>query len=392
MTSERLKVLVVDDEAVLCTGVRRILEPLKIEVKDAGVEATFEVKTVGNGAECLKALEADRPDVLVLDYKLPDMTGLDILHRATPAQKDILVIMATAYASLETAVRATKLGAYDFLAKPFTPDELRYALRKATTHVVLSRKARVLEAEKRKIRFEFISVLSHELKAPLNAVEGYMEILKERTKGDELFMVERSLTRLSGMKKLIYDLLDMTRIESGHKKRDLKTVDLAEVVKNAMEAVEREAQGRGIVLHLDAGPGTALIADASELEIVANNLVSNAVKYNRDGGRVDIVLKRSGDALTFSVRDTGIGLSPEDAAKLFKEFTRIRNEHTARILGSGLGLSTVRKLARMYGGDATVESRPGEGSTFTVILKDAPAESTAETAARGDAHGASTRH
>ncbi len=102
-----------------------------------------------------------------------------------------------------------------------------------------------------------------------------------------------------------------------------------------------------------------------------NNLVSNAVKYNRDGGRVDVTLRRDDEIVTLTVADTGIGLTDTEAAKLFNEFTRIKNEHTVNILGSGLGLSTVKKLANLYGGDATVASVSGEGSTFTVTLRDA---------------------
>jgi signal transduction histidine kinase len=114
-----------------------------------------------------------------------------------------------------------------------------------------------------------------------------------------------------------------------------------------------------------------MIADPDELEIVLNNLVSNAVKYNRDGGSVTVALAREGDTVRITVADTGIGMTPEESAKLFTEFVRIKNEDTIKILGSGLGLSTVRKLAQMYGGDASVKSERGSGSIFTVILRDA---------------------
>ena len=126
-------------------------------------------------------------------------------------------------------------------------------------------------------------------------------------------------------------------------------------------------------MELDAEEGIELLADAGEAEIVLNNLVSNAVKYNRDGGKVTVAIRRKGDAVRIAVTDTGIGLSPEEAGKLFNEFMRIKNEHTVKILGSGLGLSTVRKIANMYDGEANVKSEPGVGSTFTVTLHDAPA-------------------
>jgi signal transduction histidine kinase len=186
-------------------------------------------------------------------------------------------------------------------------------------------------------------------------------------------MVERSIVRVDGMKKLIGDLLDLTRIESGQRERVIKRLDLAELARASFELFAGDAERRGISMKLDADAGIELLADAGEAEIVINNLVSNAVKYNRDGGKVTVAIMRKGDAVRISVTDTGIGLSPDEAGKLFNEFTRIKNERTVKILGSGLGLSTVRKIANMYDGEATVKSEPGVGSTFTVTLHDAPA-------------------
>jgi signal transduction histidine kinase len=289
----------------------------------------------------------------------------------------VLTIMITAYATFETAVKATKLGAYDFLAKPFTPEELRYALRKATSQLILSKQARKLAEEKREIRFNFISVLAHELKAPLNAVEGYLNILRTTEADQNLQMVERSIARVDGMKKLIMDLLDLTRIESGQRERVVRRLDLRELAKASMELFAVEAERRGISVQLEQGADVELVADPGEVEIVLNNLISNAVKYNRDGGAVGVRLSRRGDAVTIAVTDTGIGLTPEEAGKLFNEFQRIKNDRTVKILGSGLGLSTVRKIANMYDGEAHVASEPGVGSTFTVTLRDAPAAGAA---------------
>ncbi|HEY5388071.1 MAG TPA: ATP-binding protein, partial [Thermoleophilia bacterium] len=331
-----------------------------------------------SGEDFLAALAAGTDlDLLLLDLKLPGIDGLDVLQEVSDQGRAVLTIMITAYATFETAVKATKLGAYDFLAKPFTPDELRYSLRKATSQLILSKQARKLAEEKRQVRFNFISVLAHELKAPLNAVEGYLNILQTTEEDQNLQMVERSIVRVDGMKKLIGDLLDLTRIESGQRERVIKRLDLAELARASFELFAGDAERRGISMKLDADEGIELLADAGEAEIVINNLVSNAVKYNRDGGKVTVAIMRKGDAVRISVTDTGIGLSPDEAGKLFNEFTRIKNERTVKILGSGLGLSTVRKIANMYDGEATMKSEPGVGSTFTVTLHDAPAAALA---------------
>ena len=301
------------------------------------------------------------------------MSGMDVLDALSELGRDLITIMVTAYATFETAVKATKLGAYDFLAKPFTPDELRYAVRKATSQLIVSRQARKLAEEKRQVRFNFISVLAHELKAPLNAVEGYLNILRTTEEDQNLQMVERSIVRVDGMKKLIADLLDLTRIESGQRER----VDQAHRPARAGQGVDRAVrrrrpERRDVTVTLDAPDDVTLQADAGEVEIVLNNLISNAIKYNRDGGSVTVELRRRDPGVIIAVSDTGIGLKPEEAAKLFNEFVRIKNQDTVKVLGSGLGLSTVRKIANMYDGEATVTSEPGTGSTFTVALHDAP--------------------
>jgi signal transduction histidine kinase len=160
----------------------------------------------------------------------------------------------------------------------------------------------------------------------------------------------------------------MTRLESGQKRRELARLDLREAARSALDSVAPEAAARGITLNLDAPAEVPVTADRGEMDIVLNNLVTNAVKYNRDGGRVDVALSCRGDRARITVADTGIGLAPADQARLFGEFVRIRNEQTRDIAGSGLGLSILRKLARLYGGDVTVTSEPGAGSTFTVEL------------------------
>ncbi len=372
-----IRVVMIDDEEALCLGVRRIIEKYKVHVPDVLVDVSFEFSYFTSAEDFLRGLgDGEQVDLLLLDLKLPGMGGMELLDAMSQEGREILTIMITAYATFETAVKATKLGAYDFLAKPFSPDELRYALRKATSQLILSRQARKLAEEKRQVRFNFISVLAHELKAPLNAVEGYLNILRTTEADQNLQMIERSIVRVDGMKKLIGDLLDLTRIESGKRERVIARLDMVELAKASMELFAVDAERRGITMQLDADAGAELQADAGEAEIVLNNLISNAVKYNRDGGSVRVELRRLDGGLRISVTDTGYGLTAEEQAKLFTEFMRIKNEHTVKVLGSGLGLSTVRKIANLYEGEARVTSEPGVGSTFTVTLNDAPPDTS----------------
>jgi signal transduction histidine kinase len=202
-------------------------------------------------------------------------------------------------------------------------------------------------------------------------VEGYLNILRLNATDDSLRMVERSIARVDGMKRLISDLLDLTRIESGQHRRVIRRLDLRVLAKASMDLLAVDAARRGISMELGANGAIELSGDANELEMIFNNLVSNAVKYNRNGGTVAVHLSRQDEVVRIGVADTGIGLTKEECAKLFNEFTRIRNPQTASIVGTGLGLSTVRRIARMYDGDAEVRSAPGVGSTFSVTLRDA---------------------
>ena len=378
----QLDVLIVDDEAGMRAGAERSLEGFSVPLPEFSETVTFAVRSAATGEEALAQLKAKTPDILLLDYKLPDMTGIDVL--AASSSGDCLTIMITAFASLEVAVTATKRGAFDFLAKPFTPEELRATISKAARSIYLHRKARRLEEEKRQVRFEFISVLAHELKSPLAAVEGYMHLMKERMKGPELeaydSMIERSVTRIGGMRKLVMDLLDLTRLESGKKKRALEPVDLVKAAGLAAEAVASLAEAKKVAVEVKVPAGLAMTADPGEVDMILSNLLTNAVKYNKPGGRATLELERAGGSVAIRCTDTGIGMTEEELAKLFGEFVRMKNEHTRNIDGSGLGLSILKKVVKLYGGEVKVRSKYGEGTTFELTLKDAPVPATVEAA------------
>ncbi len=373
MNEVRIKAVIIDDEQAMCLGAERVLRDFIVDIPDIETRASFSIKKFSKGQDFIEYLKNESPDVILLDYKLPDMTGLDILQHVTAQNIDAITIMITAYATFETAVQATKLGAYDFIAKPFTPDELRYSVRKATLHLMLARHARKSDEERRRVRFQFISVLSHELKAPLAAIEGYLNILRKRfgkiSEQDYEMMLNRSLLRLDGMRKMIFDLLDMTRIESGEKKRNFEKINLCDVIRSSVEIVAFDAIPRNIKINVNAPDVVEFMADKGEMDIIFNNLITNSVKYNKDNGVVDINVVDIDGGVQIKVSDTGIGIEPEDAKRLFNDFVRIKNEQTINILGSGLGLSTVKKLVSLYNGTVKLDSTLGVGSTFTVELR-----------------------
>jgi len=370
----KLKLLVVDDEPGIRSGVLRILENYSVSYPFMDEDFEFEAEAVETGEEALKILDSSHVDIVLLDNKLPGIQGIDVLEYINKKELDIVVVMITSYASLDLAVKATRKGAYDFVPKPFTPKELRASLETITKQLFLRRMTAKLKTEGKQIRFQFLSVLSHELKSPLNAVEGYLRMMQEKKAGEQLQdymgMIDRSLFRIQGMRNLILDMLDFTKIESGKKTRVIEPLMLCEITRHCIDSFQPLSIHKDVDLYLNCPQNIALNGDRQELEIILNNLISNAIKYNKQGGRVDVSLKREDNNVIISVEDTGIGMHAKDVDKLFGDFVRIKSEETKNISGSGLGLSIVKKLLEMYEAKITVESTPGKGSCFTVYFRE----------------------
>jgi len=370
---ETLNLLVVDDEPGIRSGVCRILENYTVSYPFMDEDIGFIVETAESGEEALDILKKKPMDIVLLDNKLPGIQGIDVLEYINQQNMDLVVVMITSYASLELAVKATRQGAYDFVPKPFTPKELRASIETITKQRFLQRMTQKMNVEGRQVRFQFLSVLSHELKAPINAVEGYLEMMQKKKFGDQMDdyreIIDRSLQRIQGMRNLIMDMLDFTRIESGKKKRKLEMTHLCEIAQQCIDSFQPLAIQKDVDVYLNCSEKIALQADSQEMEIILNNLVSNAIKYNKQGGRVDVNIRKENGLLMLSVEDTGIGMKPEDTKKLFDDFVRIKSEQTRHISGSGLGLSIVKKLLDLYQANIEVESMPDQGSCFTITFK-----------------------
>jgi len=366
------KVLVVDDEPGIRMGTRRILQNFKVDYPFMDEHIEFEMLEAASGEEAIEIIDNQHPDIVLLDNKLPGIQGIQVLEYIRNKQYDIVVVMITSYASLELAVKATRDGAYDFIPKPFTPQELRSSMENITKQLFLRRMTQSLNTEGKQIRFQFMSVLSHELKAPLNAIEGYLRIIGEKQLGDQIDpyqeMIERSLERVKGMRQLILDMLDLTRLKSGKPMHKLQHINVADIARISKDTVRPFAIQKDVDVYVKCQEGITMNIDPSELEIILNNLLSNAVKYNHDGGRVDCQISAEKDTVIISVSDTGIGMSEEEQQQIFEDFVRIKNTKTRHITGSGLGLSIVKKMVDSYGGKITLVSIPDKGSTFTVVL------------------------
>ena len=371
---EHLKVLVVDDEPGIRTGISRILSRHTVSFPFMDDDYQFQCREAPTGEEALEMIDREMPDIVLLDNKLPGIQGTEVLEILQKRKLDLIVAMITSYASLEVAAKATGDGAWDFIPKPFTPAELKSSIDLITKQYFLKRLTRNMKEEGKKIRYQFLSVLSHELKSPLTALEGYLRMMKDRELGNDLDgyqeILERSLKRVDGMRSLIMDLLDFTKMRLEKKEDKMERVDLRERVEMAIAAIMPMAIQRNITIRCRAGEDIRLKVDPADMDILLNNLLSNAVKYNKEEGSVEVSVERSGSAIELLVRDTGIGMSSEEVSRLFGEFVRIKNRRTRGIAGSGLGLSIVRKITDLYQGEINVESTPDVGSEFRILLPD----------------------
>jgi signal transduction histidine kinase len=259
---------------------------------------------------------------------------------------------------------------------PITDETVQLAETLGVHAAVALHNARLYEELKRSTlaRDRFFSAMSHDLRTPIAAIVGYSELLADGIVGDlsskQQEMVERIAQVAAHLTELVNDILDLAKLDAGRVELHPERVVLGELVREAVLAVEPQASGKALPLRLDldsAGDETVRV-DPVRVRQILVNLLSNAVKFTEHGEvRVDAGL--GGERTWITVRDTGPGLPPGSEEAVFEEFLQIASGRgTKREPGSGLGLAVSRRLARAMGGDLTVESRPGEGSTFTLYL------------------------
>jgi two-component system phosphate regulon sensor histidine kinase PhoR len=222
-----------------------------------------------------------------------------------------------------------------------------------------------------RVRQEFLSNVSHELRTPLTAIRTFVETLEDGALEDAdnnrrfLSIIERNAAR---MHSLIDDILELSAIESGTAKVEARPVLLRAMIADVLTALAARAAERGVALRNEVGEDVIVQADARRLEQMLTNLCDNAIKFNAEGGAVVVAHERAQGRDRISVSDTGEGIAPAHIARIFERFYRVDSARSRALGGTGLGLAIVKHLARAHGGQATVRSTPGEGSTFTIEL------------------------
>jgi len=357
--SERERVVVIDDDYAMRLSCRKILEKLG-----------FEVETFDGGAPGLEAVARLNPSLVVVDLKMPGMSGMEVIPRVREINADIVIVVITGYATIDTAVDAMKSGAYDFLPKPFSPEELRLIVNRGLERRRLALRGRQAEMERELLKRRFVSFVSHQLQSPLSAVHQYLSVL-QRLEGSADVAAkrrewhERCLRRIEDLQALIRDWLTLAKLEGQCLAQRRVRVDLREAVQAVLAGNAEIAAANQVSLESRLPDGEcAVTGDPNCVSVLLDNLITNAIKYNRPGGRVTLAVAPSGDEIEIAVSDTGAGIPEEVRPLLFQEF--FRGDPGAS--GTGLGLAICRKVAAEMGGSIRVESVVGEGSTFRVRL------------------------
>jgi two-component system, OmpR family, phosphate regulon sensor histidine kinase PhoR len=480
-------VLVVDDERGIREGCRRIL-----------TAEGYTVDVAENGKEGLEKVRLKPYDLLLVDLMMPVMGGLELMGQVRDHDPEVIMIVITGFATIETAVEAMKHGAYDYVPKPFTPDQLLAVinrgletrrLRLQTTRLMEERDQKLLEVanetsklhtiinsladgilvfnrEKQlalwnpavirmldlngrleagrdirdmvpqkqlvdivntafspdsnhsamqeeielpgpqprtvmvnvsavrdekgqdlgvvallrditslkeidQIKSQFVSMVAHELRAPLSAIEGYLSAYLSGVAGSDprlnRQMLERAKARSHSLLELVADLLQFIKLESKRVVRKKELLDVSEIIRSTVELLKGQGDSKELTFQVNLPESLPSIeADRTEMEQLFTNLVSNAIKYNVKRGKVIISARPSNHFLNVKVADTGIGIDEQNLPYIFDEFYRVSGPQTRYTTGTGLGLSIVKKIVESHFGRIEVDSKVEKGTTFTV--------------------------
>jgi len=251
-------------------------------------------------------------------------------------------------------------------------DQAAIAIQNVRLFNEIQDKSRQLEVASRH-KSEFLANMSHELRTPLNAIIGFSEVLLERMFGEVNTKQEDYLRDILGSGRhlltLINDILDLSKIEAGRMELERSIFSLRTALENGVTMVRERAGRHDIAIAIDLGEGLEEVAgDERKIKQVIYNLLSNAVKFTPDGGSVNVTAARENGAATVTVRDTGIGIAPEDQERIFEEFSQVGRDPERSREGTGLGLTLSKRFVELHGGTIKVESAPGQGSAFTFTL------------------------
>ena len=362
MSVDKARILVIDDEKVIRDSCTRILIP----------EGHI-VKSADDGDIGLRLFKEFQPDLVLVDLKMPGKSGMDVLEEIESSDPNVIKIVITGYATVASAVDAMKRGAYDFIPKPFTPDEILLIVARGLERRRLLLESEALREEQERARRDMISLVSHELRAPLAATVQYLEVILGGMAGEisseAREMIDRCNIRVKELLELLSRWLNLATFDPVKMAEHFQDIDLSDVARESIEVLKSLAEEKKVSLSFDTPKDLSPIQGSKMLlEEIFTNLISNAIKYNKAGGWAKVKLYEKDQEVWVEIGDNGLGINEEHLSRIFDEFYRVDGRRNAPIKGSGLGLSIVKKMVDAHTSTIDVESRFGEGTTFRVCF------------------------
>ncbi len=407
ITDTEVSVLIVEDSPTQAAQLQRTLE-----------SHDFAVTAARTGAEALEILKTEVPTLVITDVVMPGMTGYELCSRikADERLREIPVLLLTSLSDPKDVIKGLQCAADSFIVKPYEDTALfariqyilaNLQLRRQTSsqmgieilfggqkHLIRSERIQMVdlllstyetavqknlalsrakeEADRaNRAKSEFLSRMSHELRTPLNAILGFAQVLQMDAKSpDDEESIDHILRAGRHLLDLINEVLDISRIEAGRVSIVPERVDAADLMKDCIALIQPLAQKRGIAVEdqFTTAAEHHVKADPQRLKQVFINLLSNAVKYNRESGTITVWFEADGERLRINIRDSGTGISPADAERLFTPFERLQVDNRTEVEGSWLGLALSKRLVELMGGSIGLESELGEGTVFWAEL------------------------
>lgn len=370
------KILVIDDESGVCE-----------DIKHALASTGYQVVTTTSSQDGLQRIREDGYDLVLLDVMMPDTNSIDLIADIHAHDPEIVCVIITGCATLELAVNAIKRGAYDFLTKPFSVDDLTLAIEQGLERRRLSIEAkRAREAEKNAIRLaeekarleeldrakrQFFRLVTHELQAPIEAIQTYLHLMRDGYIPDEKMpeILEKCLARAEEGRALVADLLELSQLEALGADQGAVPTRLDVILQEVAESLKEQIENKRLRFVMEIAPGLPeVLINPTRGRSLWLNLLSNAMKYTPENGSIVVKLYLEAGQLLGEVTDTGIGIPLEDQKRLFTEFFRAANARSMGVPGTGLGLAIVKRIVEGLGGQIRVVSDVGRGTTFSFAI------------------------
>ena len=363
MNDNTVKILLVDDEIKFSNRIKKIL-----------IEEGYGVDTAVSVDDAIAKITIISYDIIITDLNMPEKSGFNLMEYISSNGLDLLILVLSGYASVEGAIMAIKLGAYDFIEKPIDSESLKMSVKRAAEKIILTKenKKNLIELEKlNKLKNEFISIVSHDLRSPLSTIGGYVNyLLKQENFNDvqkRYLLIIKEISQ--NLYSLVNEILDISKIERGIielKKESTNIIDLINTSINSFILLGIDKNNK--IEFFDKMDNPNVSIDKMKIAQVMNNLINNAVKFTENGNITISAEDYAGDKFLVTIEDTGIGMSKDEINLLFDQYNYYYKEGTRGEKGNGLGITICKNFIELHGGLIFIESEINKGSTFKILL------------------------